>query len=158
MKILLVPQGESPNGRLDGQPCVVICRGDTHNLWINHKTEETGGYTELTEGQAMVFGLSANPGTPDPDYVRTIVNQMSNRFERNVNNDSPPDQARDDGVGMDGGTPPSSVKELLDNVRSLPPDNEEFQRPWDVEQWNTPAGEDPKRTPIHEIDQRENRT
>lgn len=158
MRILKVPVGESPNPNSteypsdEPGPAVVICRGDTHNLWINHRTDETLGYPELTEGEAMVFGISARPGTVDNSYIGTVQSELNSRFGINASNTDVDTDA------YDGDEPvPESLLKLIQSTENLAPDHDDFQIPWDVEQWNTGAGKEPKRTPIYEKDQQENR-
>lgn len=152
MKILKVPDGESPNPDSGGPgPAVVICRGDSHNLWINHQTEDTFGYPEYTEEEAMVFGLSASPGTPDNQYISTIQSEMQSRFGVDISTVGPNPDA------VQGEPSAPNLVSHLQNTPTYSPSDDGFNRPWDCEQWNTAAGEDPKRTPIHEVDQQENR-
>lgn len=149
MQLLRVPQGESPN-RQDGEPgpAVVICRGETTNIWVNHRSGRTGGYPTINEAEAVVFGLAAQPGTPDDTYVSVIRDAVQNRHGRRLGEVSPPDGSRGDvGSGR-------SLDDVLREAPAHPPGHEDFQRPWDLEQWNTPAGEDPKRTPLHTLYER----
>jgi len=148
MRIFKVPDGSSPNPQTgEPGPAVVICRGNTYNLWIDH-TDTLTGPEQLSEAEAMVFGISARPGTPDNSYIGTVQSTLNSRFGINAaNTDVMP------GAYTGDGPIPDSLLDLIKSTPNLPPDDEDFQLPWDVEQWNSPAGEPPKRKPIHEKDQ-----
>lgn len=151
MRIFKVPVGNSPNEQ-GGEPgpAVVIARGTNYNLWIDH-TDTVTGYEELDEGRAMVWALQENPGTPLEKEVNMLDQELSKRFGINL--------AQEDAPA--GSNAPNLKQYLLDQpsrkrgaeFSNGRPARREF---WDVEQWNTPAGKDPKRTPIPEKAREEN--
>lgn len=73
MQFMKVPKGENAGAG------VIICRGETHNLW--KATEQfPADYPVLSEGEAYVEGLRMQPGTLMPEEVNTLHTEFREQY------------------------------------------------------------------------------